>query len=453
MAARQPMQSMPQTSGWWQCPRRWQPTHSSKVPGDPPGWWPSVLKRRRWLGSGCTPDVTGPSTRKPNPSSRRAGRGRLTGSPPSPAADGRDRLAGNLASAPVVMLGGGHSAHGDERDPFDLAGLTRALDGIDASVEAYAVAAQFSVRNAAHELQARDAIREHTGKPVTCSHELSPRLGGPRRAVTTLLNAQLISVTARFTEAIRAAMESLRLDARLMVVRGDGSLVSSEFVTKRPIETVLSGPAASVIGARHLARSSAADRQTLDAGGLVVDIGGTTADIAAVRNGIVVAADGSNDGRHGHRGRPRHDGHGFADRDGGPRRRLRNTHPARRAPRRTRRRTAPRGAAVRRRRATSRSGPADAASPTAGRTTTCRVRAGAVACHCRAVGGGIHADIDRARRQCRQPHESAQPRRRDHATPRRRWGALPLADLKTLSSLARRPRATGAQRSGANALR
>ncbi len=211
----------------------------------------------------------------------------------SPADGGLDRLTGSLVSAPVVIVGGGHGAHGDERDPLDLDELARGLDRIDTSVEAYAVAAQFSVRNAAHELQAREAIRERTGKPVTCSHELSPRLGGPRRAVTTLLNAQLISITARFTGAIRAAMESLQLDARLMVVRGDGSLVSADFVTQRPIETVLSGPAASVIGARHLARSSMAGQETLDAGSLVVDIGGTTTDIAAIRNGAAVAADGS----------------------------------------------------------------------------------------------------------------------------------------------------------------
>ena len=205
--------------------------------------------------------------------------------------NGRNRLTGSLASTPVVMVDGGHSAHGNERDPLDVGKLTRALDRIDGSVEAYAVAAQFSVRNAAHELRARDVIREHTGKPVTCSHELSPRLGGPRRAVTTLLNAQLISLTARFTEAIQAAMESLALDAPLMVVRGDGSLVSADFVTQRPIETVLSGPAASVLGARHLA----AQAEVLDAGCLVVDIGGTTTDIAAIRDGTVVAGDGSGD--------------------------------------------------------------------------------------------------------------------------------------------------------------
>ncbi|WP_419945220.1 hydantoinase/oxoprolinase N-terminal domain-containing protein [Candidatus Poriferisodalis sp.] len=201
----------------------------------------------------------------------------------------QERLGGNLGSAPVVLVDGGHTAQGDMRAPLDLDELHRATERIDGSVDAYAVAAQFSVRNNSHELAARDAIRRLTGKPVTCSHELSPRLGGPRRAVTTLLNAQLISVTARFAEAIRAAMASLGLSAPLMVARGDGSLVGADFVTLRPIETVLSGPAASVIGARHLAMSAPEGGLDIDAACLIADIGGTTTDIAAIRDGVAAA--------------------------------------------------------------------------------------------------------------------------------------------------------------------
>lgn len=208
----------------------------------------------------------------------------------SPDASATDRVRGTLASAPVVLVGGGHTAQGDMRAPLDLDELARVTERIDASVEAYAVAAQFSVRNNAHELAARDAIRQLTGKPVTCSHELSPQLGGPRRAVTTLLNAQLISVTAQFTEAIEAAMASLGLAAPLMVVRGDGSLVAADFVAQRPIETVLSGPAASVLGARHLATSELPAGHEVDAGCLIADIGGTTTDIAAIRDGVAVTA-------------------------------------------------------------------------------------------------------------------------------------------------------------------
>ena len=224
------------------------------------------------------------------------GTGPGTNSRSDPTAEnGAQRLTDSLRTAPVVIVGGGHGAHGDERDPLDLDELAEAVERIDSSVEAYAVAARFSVRNAAHEVAARDAIRERTGKPVTCSHELSAQLGGPRRAVTTLLNAQLISVTARFTEAITAAMASTGLDVPLMVVRGDGSLVGADFVTQRPIETVLSGPAASVIGACHLAAASTADASALDAGCLVADIGGTTTDIAAIRDGVAVAADRTSD--------------------------------------------------------------------------------------------------------------------------------------------------------------
>jgi len=219
------------------------------------------------------------------------------GSPSGDQGSGPDpeRMGGNLASAPVVLVDGGHTAQGDMRAPLDLDELRRATERIDGAVDAYAVAAQFSVRNNSHELAARDTIRRLTGKPVTCSHELSPRLGGPRRAVTTLLNAQLISVTARFTDAIRAAMASLGLNAPLMVVRGDGSLVGADFVTLRPIETVLSGPAASVIGARHLATWTPESGPDIDAACLIADIGGTTTDIAAIRDGVAVAGSSDED--------------------------------------------------------------------------------------------------------------------------------------------------------------
>ena len=64
--------------------------------------------------------------------------------------------------------------------------------------------------------------------------------------------------------------------APLMVVKGDGSLVRAEWAAHRPVETILSGPAASVVGAWHLAGRR---------DGWVVDVGGTTTDIGALRDG------------------------------------------------------------------------------------------------------------------------------------------------------------------------
>lgn len=175
-----------------------------------------------------------------------------------------------------ARLTGGHDAHGNERSALDLNAARSAIERLDPAVSGFAITSQFSVRNPTHEVILGDLVREMTGKPVTHSHELSARLDGPRRALTAVLNARLVGTIARLNAAVAQALESAGIEAPLMVVRGDGSLVSADFASRRPIETVLSGPAASVIGAMHL--SGVQD-------GLVADIGGTTTDIAVVTNG------------------------------------------------------------------------------------------------------------------------------------------------------------------------
>src|SRR5690606_9222859 len=112
----------------------------------------------------------------------------------------RDGLASALGSDPVVFLPGGHDVHGNET-PLQTAALEEALPGLAASVSAFAVCAYFAVRNPAHELAVCGLIRQRTRLPVTASHELSARLGGPRRALTTLLNARLIALIDRLIAA------------------------------------------------------------------------------------------------------------------------------------------------------------------------------------------------------------------------------------------------------------
>ncbi|MBV1862958.1 MAG: hydantoinase/oxoprolinase family protein, partial [Rhodobacteraceae bacterium] len=131
-------------------------------------------------------------------------------------------------------------------------------------------------RNPEHEIAARAIIRTVTGAPVTCSHELSARLGGPKRAMTALLNARLIGLIADLIEATETLLRQLEISAPLMVVRGDGALISADLARERPIETILSGPAASIVGARWL---------TDEKDAIVSDIGGTTTDVALLRAG------------------------------------------------------------------------------------------------------------------------------------------------------------------------
>lgn len=195
-----------------------------------------------------------------------------------------------VAPDAAVLVGGGHTPHGTEAGPLDVEGLRAGVDAVAPRVEAFAVTGHFAVRNPEHELAARDLIRDRTGLPVTCSHELSDDLDGPKRSVTAVLNAGLIALVDDLVSTTAGILSDRGIDAPVMIVRGNGSLVSASFVRDRPVETILSGPAASLVGAGHLAGLDDA---------VIVDIGGTTTDIAVLRNGMPeFAAHGATVGGH-----------------------------------------------------------------------------------------------------------------------------------------------------------
>ncbi len=181
-----------------------------------------------------------------------------------------------LGSDPVILLPGGHSTHGAEAAALDMSALEEQLETLAQSVTGFAVAGYFAVRNPSHELAVRDLLITRTGKAVTCSHELSAQLNGPKRALTTVLNSRLVPTITRLISATKRSLNEHNIDAPLMIVRGDGALVGSDFAIRRPIETILSGPAASLVGAHYLTGAERA---------FVNDIGGTTSDVAILENG------------------------------------------------------------------------------------------------------------------------------------------------------------------------
>jgi N-methylhydantoinase A/oxoprolinase/acetone carboxylase beta subunit len=191
-------------------------------------------------------------------------------------------LERDLVAQDVVYLRGGHDGAGNEVEPLDEVAAREAILARRGRVEAYAVSGYFGVRNPAHELRVRALVEELTthadGKPlpVTCGHELTTRLNAVRRATTVALNARLIPLLRELIATVRRTLDALSIAAPLMVVKGDGSLVRAEWAIRRPIETILSGPAASVVGAWYLAGCRDV---------WMVDIGGTTTDIAVLRDG------------------------------------------------------------------------------------------------------------------------------------------------------------------------
>jgi N-methylhydantoinase A/oxoprolinase/acetone carboxylase beta subunit len=182
----------------------------------------------------------------------------------------------------VVRVGGGHDATGEELEPLDESAVDAAVREFASGVEAFAVAGLFSVRNPAHERRVRDRVRSGCAKPVTCSYELSSKLDAPQRALTAALNARLTPQIRHLLHALGQVLEYEAISAPLMIVKGDGTLMKAEVALEYPVETVLSGPAASVVGAGFLS-------------GLqefaVADMGGTTTDVAIVTGGRPVVRD------------------------------------------------------------------------------------------------------------------------------------------------------------------
>ena len=188
----------------------------------------------------------------------------------------KNNLGASLNHDPVVFIDGGHKTDGKAQNELDMDALKTFAKNHEKDISAIAIAAHFATRNPEHEIKARDFCRDNMTCPITCSHELSSALGGPKRALTALLNARLIDLLDRQITATTAILSAAGLDAELMVVKGDGSLINAELARMRPVETILSGPAASISGAGHLAALKDA---------IISDIGGTTTDITIMSNG------------------------------------------------------------------------------------------------------------------------------------------------------------------------
>ena len=202
----------------------------------------------------------------------------------------RAGLGEALGNDPVAIVSGGHLSSGQRQAPLDRAGLEAAIDQHADHVDAFAVVSYFGTRDPEDEIAARELIFSKTDLSVTCGHELASDLNGPKRALTAVLNARLIGMIAALIQATEAILSDCGIAAPLMLVRGDGSLVSAAFARARPIETILSGPAASLIGAAHLVGARDA---------VVSDIGGTTTDIAILREGRPhLSPDGAQVGGH-----------------------------------------------------------------------------------------------------------------------------------------------------------
>jgi N-methylhydantoinase A/oxoprolinase/acetone carboxylase beta subunit len=197
----------------------------------------------------------------------------------------RTKIAASFPRSPILRVSGGHDHNGDQRAPLDEELLATMLADLAVStppVRSFAVSSAFAVRNPAHEKRAAQIIAESTSATVTISSDLTSSLDAPRRALTAVLNAQLVGKISALIDAVSKSMAACGINAPLMLVKGDGSRALAATVHRRPIETVLSGPAASLIGASWL---------TGEKSFMMSDIGGTTTDVGLLHDGRPKLAD------------------------------------------------------------------------------------------------------------------------------------------------------------------
>lgn len=189
-----------------------------------------------------------------------------------------------IESRPFALVSGKIDIDGKELIPVDPEEVGRiARDMVSMHhVEAFAVSGYAGSVNPFQELQVKEILERETGLHVCCGHELSDLYNIYHRAHTAVLNARIIPLLEAFLEDVISFLKSIEVDVPVLVVRGDGSLMSIDRAREVPVETSLSGPAASVSGARFLTGLKDAT---------IIDVGGTTSDIGQIRGGRVELQD------------------------------------------------------------------------------------------------------------------------------------------------------------------
>ena len=175
-----------------------------------------------------------------------------------------------------ICISGGHDLSGKEKDTLDEQSARDFMRSVKGKIDGLAITCYLSVRNPSHENRLAEIAKEELDIPIVCGHQLSSSLGFNERTVTCVMNARLIPIIKDLMTSVKKVMKEVGIDAPLMIVKGDGSIMGEAVALERPIETILSGPAASLIGAKTLTGAKDA---------IVMDMGGTTTDVGILRNG------------------------------------------------------------------------------------------------------------------------------------------------------------------------
>ncbi len=193
---------------------------------------------------------------------------------PGPGTNPRDYALGES-----TILDGAIDFRGKEIDKLKESQIKEAATQIRArGLSRVAVVGKFCQRNHAHELKVGELMAAALpGSKIELGHKVSGQLNFPRRAATTMLTAATKDRYELFAKDVAQALKERRISAPVYILKADGGTLPLDKSVQMPVETIFSGPAASIMGVLALTGPG----QT----SVVVDIGGTTTDLALILSG------------------------------------------------------------------------------------------------------------------------------------------------------------------------
>lgn len=194
---------------------------------------------------------------------------------PGPGANPKDYGLGEN----VWVLDGAIDFRGRETEGLKEDRVVEVASGLAAKgFRKIAIVGKFGQRNHAHELKAGEIVSGALpGAEVELGHRVSGQLNFPRRAATTALTVATKEQYRRFTDHMAKALKERGIRAPVYILKADGGTLPLDKSVDMPVETIFSGPAASIMGVMALSPAG----QT----SVIIDIGGTTTDLALILSG------------------------------------------------------------------------------------------------------------------------------------------------------------------------
>lgn len=186
-----------------------------------------------------------------------------------------------VPAALIFEISERQSVYGEELEPLDettVQAASRQLKRL--GVESVAICFVHSYANPTHERRVRGIIeRENPDCYISISSDILPVFREYERSMATALNAFVQPVVGRYLGRLEDRLSDQHIQTPLWIMKSNGGVISADVSSRQPIQTVLSGPAAGVIGAQAIGKIAGFTDV------ISVDIGGTSADVCLIRQG------------------------------------------------------------------------------------------------------------------------------------------------------------------------